>query len=131
MNLTGKHKEMRAVCRVALWPSLLHWAWQPARSALALGMHADASLSGQRHSDAQSAEAAHRPAAVMSGNILNKAVPIYPPDAKKAKIQGTVVLSVVISKDGNVANMRVLSGPPSFSNRRSTRCGSGPTSPIF
>ena len=47
----------------------------------------------------------------MAGNILTKAVPIYPPEAKKAKIQGTVVLSAVIGKDGNVKNIQVLSGP--------------------
>ena len=47
----------------------------------------------------------------MAGNILTKAVPKYPPDAKKAKIQGKVVLSAVIGKDGNVENLRVISGP--------------------
>jgi protein TonB len=38
-------------------------------------------------------------------------VPVYPPDAKKAKIQGTVVLQAVVGKDGDVKNLRVLSGP--------------------
>jgi TonB family protein len=47
----------------------------------------------------------------MSRNLLTKAVPTYPPDAKKAKIQGKVVLSVVIGKDGNVEGVRALSGP--------------------
>ena len=49
--------------------------------------------------------------AVMSRNLLTKAVPIYPPAAKKAKIQGTVVLSVVIGEDGNIKNIEVVSGP--------------------
>jgi TonB family protein len=47
----------------------------------------------------------------MSRNLLTKAVPQYPPAAKKAKIQGTVVLSVVIGDDGNVENIQVVSGP--------------------
>ena len=47
----------------------------------------------------------------MAQNILTKAVPVYPPAAKKARIQGTVVLDAVIGKDGNVENLRVLSGP--------------------
>jgi periplasmic protein TonB len=38
-------------------------------------------------------------------------MPVYPPEAKKAKIQGTVVLDVVISKEGNIENLRVISGP--------------------
>jgi protein TonB len=51
------------------------------------------------------------PAGTMAGNLLTKAVPVYPPAAKKAKIQGTVVLSVIIGDDGNVKNIQVLSGP--------------------
>jgi TonB family protein len=47
----------------------------------------------------------------MSGNILTKVPPVYPPAAKKAKIQGTVVLSVVIGEDGNIKNLQVVSGP--------------------
>ena len=47
----------------------------------------------------------------MARNLLTKAVPVYPPEAKKAKIQGKVVLSVVVGKDGNIENLQVLSGP--------------------
>jgi TonB family protein len=47
----------------------------------------------------------------MSHNLLNKAMPIYPPEAKKAKIQGTVVLEAVIGRDGTIENLRVISGP--------------------
>ncbi len=38
--------------------------------------------------------------------------PIYPPDAKAAGIQGSVVLDAVIGKDGIIENLKVLSGPP-------------------
>jgi protein TonB len=48
----------------------------------------------------------------MSHNLLNKVVPVYPPAAKKAKIQGKVVIDAVIGTDGNVENLRVVSGPP-------------------
>ena len=47
----------------------------------------------------------------MAENLLNKVVPVYPPEAKKARIQGTVVLDAVIGKDGKVENLRVVSGP--------------------
>jgi protein TonB len=47
----------------------------------------------------------------MQGNILTKAVPVYPPAAKKARIQGKVVLDAVIGTDGTVESLRVLSGP--------------------
>jgi len=49
---------------------------------------------------------------VMAGNILVKTRPEYPAVAKAARIQGTVVLQAVISKDGTVENLQVLEGPP-------------------
>ena len=48
---------------------------------------------------------------IMAGNKLSGDDPKYPVDAKKAKIQGKVVLEAVISKDGGIENLRVLSGP--------------------
>ena len=38
-------------------------------------------------------------------------MPVYPPDAKKARIQGTVVLDAIIGKDGTVEKLVVQSGP--------------------
>lgn len=37
--------------------------------------------------------------------------PAYPPDAKEARIQGTVVVRVVIDVDGKVTEAKALSGP--------------------
>ena len=50
--------------------------------------------------------------AVMAGDILVKTRPEYPAVAKAARIQGTVVLQAVISKDGTVESLQVLEGPP-------------------
>jgi beta-lactamase regulating signal transducer with metallopeptidase domain/outer membrane biosynthesis protein TonB len=47
----------------------------------------------------------------MAGNILTKVMPVYPPAAKQAKIQGQVVLSAIIGKDGLFKSLQVLSGP--------------------
>jgi protein TonB len=38
--------------------------------------------------------------------------PVYPSLARNARIQGTVVLSAVISKAGTIENLRVVSGHP-------------------
>jgi TonB family protein len=43
--------------------------------------------------------------------LVTKAPPVYPPDARKAHITGTVVLSAIIGKDGTVENLKVVSGP--------------------
>jgi len=51
-------------------------------------------------------------AGVIEGNLVKKVTPTYPPLAKTARIQGDVVLQAVISKDGNIENLRVVSGHP-------------------
>jgi TonB family protein len=49
---------------------------------------------------------------VTQGMVISKAQPVYPADAKAARIQGTVVISAIIGKDGSVQTMRLLSGHP-------------------
>jgi protein TonB len=45
------------------------------------------------------------------GFLLNKTTPTYPPIAKAARVQGTVVLQATISKQGTIEDLRVISGP--------------------
>jgi TonB family protein len=49
---------------------------------------------------------------VMSGLVVTKVPPDYPSDAKKARIQGTVVMRVKIDKAGDVSNIQLISGHP-------------------
>jgi TonB family protein len=42
---------------------------------------------------------------------VKRMVPVYPVDAKKAKIQGAVILDAVIGKDGAIEHLKVVSGP--------------------
>ena len=51
-------------------------------------------------------------AAAMEGNLTYKVPPVYPPMAKAAGVQGSVVLHAVISKEGDVVQLTVVSGPP-------------------
>ena len=44
--------------------------------------------------------------------MLTQVKPVYPPLAKQARIQGVVLLEAVISKDGAIDNLRVISGHP-------------------
>jgi protein TonB len=43
--------------------------------------------------------------------LLKKAVPIYPEDAKQARVSGTVVLQATIGTDGGIHDLRVVSAP--------------------
>lgn len=45
-------------------------------------------------------------------NLVRKVAPVYPPLAKELRLQGKVVVQVVISKAGAVESVRVLSGHP-------------------
>lgn len=49
---------------------------------------------------------------VSEGLLLHKVTPAYPPLAKQARIQGSVVLQATIGKDGAIQNLRVISGHP-------------------
>jgi protein TonB len=46
------------------------------------------------------------------GDLVHKVLPAYPPLARSARIQGTVVLAAMISKLGTIENLRLLSGHP-------------------
>src|SRR5258708_24239729 len=49
---------------------------------------------------------------VTAASIINQTRPVYPPLARQARIQGTVVLHAIIDKEGKVAQMEVVSGHP-------------------
>ena len=46
------------------------------------------------------------------GDLIRKVLPTYPPLARGVRIQGQVVLQAVISKQGTIENLRLLSGHP-------------------
>ena len=47
---------------------------------------------------------------VSGGSLERKVQPIYPPDARSARLQGPVVLQAVIDEAGEVRNLRTVSG---------------------
>jgi periplasmic protein TonB len=49
---------------------------------------------------------------IVEANLIHDVAPTYPPEAGRARIQGTVVLWAVIGKDGSVEDVRVESGLP-------------------
>ena len=49
---------------------------------------------------------------VQAGLLIRKVQPAYPPLARQARIQGTVLLQAEISKEGTIENLRLISGHP-------------------
>lgn len=53
---------------------------------------------------------------VAQGLLIRQVRPQYPPLARQARIQGTVILQAVIGKDGLVQDLHVVSGHPLLTN---------------
>jgi TonB family protein len=51
------------------------------------------------------------PGKLSKGKLIQRVQPEYPPAARVAHIQGTVVLCATIAKDGTLRNLRAFSGP--------------------
>ena len=49
---------------------------------------------------------------ISEGNLIRKVQPTYPALARSARIQGTVVLQAIISKQGTIENLTVVTGHP-------------------
>jgi protein TonB len=53
---------------------------------------------------------------VVAGNAISQPKPIYPPIARAAHVSGAVVLHAIISKEGTIKNLEVVSGPEMLKN---------------
>ena len=59
-------------------------------------------------------ETAHLPriSVMMEGSLMRRVEPQYPPLAKPLGIQGSVVLAAIISREGTIEQLQVVSGHP-------------------
>jgi TonB family protein len=46
------------------------------------------------------------------GSLVHNVLPTYPPPARQARIEGPVVLHAVISREGSIESLQVVSGHP-------------------
>lgn len=53
-----------------------------------------------------------RTSSMLEGSLIRRVQPVYPPLARSARIQGSVVLAAVIGKDGTMQNLKLISGHP-------------------
>jgi protein TonB len=51
-----------------------------------------------------------------AGSLIYQLQPVYPPLARTAHVEGQVVLAALISKEGTIKNLRVLTGHPMLVN---------------
>jgi TonB family protein len=112
MNLTQKRVELRRAQRLATAALCIVIGLGTCASALALRMNVaapSAQTDGQPASEVSVAVSV--PRGVMATNRLTEVQPVYPPEAKAAKISGTVILKARIGKDGAIESLQLVSGP--------------------
>ncbi|MGH9519801.1 MAG: TonB family protein, partial [Terriglobales bacterium] len=112
MTLTRKRNQIRGARRFAIVAACAVFGMGTCGAALAMSMHVDSpGAAGDNSTPAKSPSTVHVSPKTMVGNLLYKIQPKYPADAKKARIQGTVVLNAEIGGNGRVKNLTVASGP--------------------
>jgi len=69
--------------------------------------------SGLKTQDSTSAEKLRTqvPAEVMQKLLVHRVEPVYPAEARKDKLEGTIALDIVVGRDGSVISMHALNGP--------------------
>jgi TonB family protein len=109
MTLARKSTPISIPRRILLAAASSAIAFATCASALAL----HTGVAALTPTDAQNSQPAkiHVKSDVMSGQRISGDNPKYPEEARAKKIQGTVVLGVIIGKDGTVENIRVQKTP--------------------
>ena len=110
MKLTQQPTQIRASRRFALIAACAVLGLVTCASALALRLSVNA-LPAATDKNSSKSDSLNVPASEMAGNVLTKVPPKYPEEAKKERIQGTVLLNAIIGKDGAVEELTVASGP--------------------
>ena len=105
MSLTQKRTPLAPVRRIALSASCVVLGIATCASALALRMNVSPAAA-----QTESPKKIHVKADALK--IVTQVQPVYPVKAKEARIQGAVVLDVLISKEGVPTNINVQTSPP-------------------
>lgn len=111
MNLTDRRPEICGLRRIAIVFTCAALGAGTCASALALRVHVDGMVQAGDHSPAPPKYPVAVKPEIMAGQRISGVMPVYPEAAKKARIQGKVIIDVVIGKDGSVLNPKVDSGP--------------------
>ena len=111
MKLTEKKRRIGRMRAVVSMAACVVLGIATAGSAVALRMGVDSPGKGSDQQIHKKGGVYSIPAGKMQENLISKVTPKYPPEAKVARIQGTVELDAVITKVGRVNSLKVISGP--------------------
>jgi TonB family protein len=87
----------------AVLAAVFWWRWNLGWEELESGLASRSATNSEKR--------AHVPADVMEKLLIHRVDPEYPAAARPGRLQGVVVLDVVVGPDGSVVQMRALNGP--------------------
>jgi len=93
------------VVATAILLSVLWWRWNRGWEDLESGLQKSETTMERPQPQP------HVPADVMEKLVTHRVDPEYPESARQAKVEGVVVLDVIIGEDGSVVSMHPESGP--------------------
>lgn len=89
---------------VAFAVAVFWWRWNRGWEELESGLKSPATASVGKPQ-------ARVPPEAMEKLLVHRVEPTYPPEARKANLQGIVALDIVVGRDGSVVDMHPLNGP--------------------
>jgi TonB family protein len=89
---------------VAITAGIFWWRWNRAWEELESGLKGSQTISAPKPQ-------AQVPAEVMQRLLIHRVEPVYPAEARQARLEGTIALDLVVGRDGTVVSMRALNGP--------------------
>jgi TonB family protein len=92
------------VVLLAIGAGVFWWKWNRGWQELESGLKRDGVTATERPQ-------AQVPAEVMEKLLVHRVEPVYPAEARQARLEGIIALDIVVGRDGSVANMRPLNGP--------------------
>jgi TonB family protein len=89
---------------VAFGAGVFWWRWNRGWEELESGLKSQEAAAAEQPQ-------AQVPAEVMEKLLVHRVEPVYPPEARHAKLQGIIALDIVVGRDGSVLSMHPLNGP--------------------
>lgn len=111
MRLTHKTIPLSTARRFTIAAACAVLATAICATTLAFSVHVDAFAAVDEPHASKGSGPVSVPADIMAKQVVHKVPPVYPPDAKKTRIQGKVELQAVIGKTGEVEQLKAVNGP--------------------
>jgi TonB family protein len=89
---------------VLLSAAICWWRWNRGWEDLEFGLRSAQADTGEKPRAQVAAE-------VMEKLLVHRVEPVYPAEARKERLEGTIALDIVVGRDGAVLRMHALNGP--------------------